>query len=219
MNCPFCGKTVDASGGIASFCPYCGQKLALSDDAHLNELLQRAENEEDYSKKHDLLLEARQYCPEHPEVEKRLLYIGRLWEKGGKPDFYRIPFWPLNALEKPNEFSRRERKRMLDSFFLNPELKCVAELFDDETAFFKEYYGRMAKDYLELFVKGATSNNSILFFRRSEKSRIRSCLTCVAAMLVNLESSPDVPQEDKPLMKEALLKASRLLFGEEPPVM
>ena len=215
MNCPDCGKTVDTSAGYPLFCPWCGHKLALSEDAGLNKLLTKAQAEEDYAKKREILLEAKRLYPDEIEVEKQLLYIGRLYEKGGKPDFYRIPFWPLNALEKPGEFSRRDRSKMLDSFLNNPELKRVAALSGDGEAFYKEYYTAMMIRYIDLFIKGATSNNSLFFFRRSEKNRVGRYTNCVRFMLNNLEASVDVPQETKAVLRQAILDAYRISFGAE----
>ena len=105
---------------------------------------------------------------------------------------------------------------MLERFFHDPEAERVAALAEDRTAFFAEYYGEMAKKYLEWFVKDASSNNSILFFRRSEKSRLVQYLACVHNMLMNLGISRDVPEAAKPLMRAAIERACRDVFGTEP---
>lgn len=213
MICPECRKEVRSPDGLPLFCPWCGTKLSLSGDAELNSLLTRADNERDYAKKHEILLDAAKRYSDNIEIEKRLLFIGRLWEKGGKPDFYRIPYWPLNALEKPGEFSARERAKMLSSFFDNPEVARIAALSGDERAFLSEYYHRMAADYIDLFIKNATSNNSFLFFRRSENNRLSRYAGCVKAMIANLENAEAVPQDLKPVMKQALLSGFRTVFG------
>lgn len=213
MNCPVCRKAIPVSDGLPSFCPWCGAKMALSEDVELNDLLLSAESERDYAKKREILLSALERYPGNIEIEKRLLYIGRLWEKGGKPDFYRIPFWPLNALEKPKEFPKRERIKMLESFFNDPNAARVAALSGDESAFYREYYTKMAADYMEWFIKNASSNVSFLFFKRSEQNRLNRCAQCVKTMLSNLEGSQAVPEDRKPLMRQALLDGFRTVFG------
>ncbi len=213
MNCPSCGKMLPLVGS-AAFCPHCGEKIVLSGDEGLNRLLLECENESDYAKKHALLMKAREQYPNEIEIEKRLLYIGRLWERGGKPDFYRIPFWPLSALEKPGDFSRKERAKMLSTFFKNPEAERVAALHADKAAFYNEYYIRMAAGYIEWFIKDCTTNNMVLFFRRSEKSRQFRYAECVRTMLTNLAASEDVSAQQKEWMATALKCAYEQVFGE-----
>ena len=213
MNCPYCVKPIDLTGGKPAFCPWCGRALKDEVDDELSIALQSADAEADTAKRHELLLMLREHYPQNIEVEKRLLFLGRLWERGGKPDFYRIPYWPLNALEKPGEFSKRQRKGMLDRFFSNPEFERVAALSEDKEAFRREYYRRMCADYSDLFIKKATSNNSILFFRRSEAGRLNHCIECLDSMLYNLHNSQYVPEDCRLPFRDALLDGFEDVFG------
>ncbi|MCR4622794.1 MAG: zinc ribbon domain-containing protein [Clostridiales bacterium] len=209
MNCPACGREIiDAQ---ARFCPYCAVSL---DAGELASILARADAETDQTKKRELLLEAKSRFPGDFEVEKRLLFQGRLGEKGGKPDFYRIPFWPLIALERPGEFSSRERSKMLDCFFGNPEIARVSALSPDPEAFEREYYEEMGFRYVDMFLKEANSNKYFLGFRRSERDVMGRCRAALNKMLINLRTSKDVPDRCRVPMEEALEKGFKRVFDK-----
>ncbi|MBO7359269.1 MAG: zinc ribbon domain-containing protein [Clostridia bacterium] len=209
MNCPRCGKQIiDIQ---ARFCPYCASELDAGECA---ELLALADKETDLSRKRELLLEARERFPGDFRVEKRLLFQGRLGEKGGKPDFYRIPFWPLTALERPEEYSRRERSKMLDSFFSNPDIERVAALSGDPEALKKEYFEEMGFGYVDMFLKEANSNRFFLGFRRSERDVKNRCRGSLDTMIKNLRTSEDVPDRYRALLEEALEKGFIRVFGK-----
>lgn len=209
MNCPACSRAIIDTG--ARFCPYCARPLDPGESA---EMLARADRETDLTKKRELLLEARERFPDDFEVEKRLLFLGRLGEKGGKADFYRIPYWPLMALERPGEFSARERAQMLDSFFGNPEIGRVAAMSGDPDAFEKEYFGEMGFRYVEVFLKESNSNKYFQGFRRSERDVRCRCRESLDRMVKNLRTSADVPETYRALMEEALEKGFARVFGQ-----
>ena len=94
MNCPKCGKEIIDTQ--ARFCPYCAAGLGTGESA---EILAQADRETDLTRKRELLLEARRRFPDDFQVEKRLLFQGRLGEKGGKPD-------ETDQLKKPFEVLR-----------------------------------------------------------------------------------------------------------------
>jgi hypothetical protein len=209
VNCPKCGKEIiDAQ---ARFCPYCAAELDTDECA---ELVFQADRETDLSRKRELLLKARERFPGDLRVEKRLLFHGRLGEKGGKPDFYRIPFWPLTALERPGEYSARERSRMLDSFFNNPDIARVAAMSGDPEALEKEYFEEMGFGYVDMFLKEANSNKFFLGFRRSERDVRSRCRVSLDTMIRNLRTSGDVPDRYRALLEEALEKGFIRVFGK-----
>lgn len=211
MKCPFCGKESEDRG---LFCCWCGAKLT-AEASEEEELIRAALDCEDPVRQHEKLLEAQARFPNSREVRRRLLYLGRMYERGGKPDFYRIPFWPLNALEKPRDFSARERKKMLDSFFRNPEIDAVGALFPDAAAFRQAYFDYMADRYVDMFIKSATSNNSFLGFRRRPADVTARCETAVVNMIAGLRRSEDVPEADKRPMEKALAAGFERQFGAD----
>ncbi|MBR6009168.1 MAG: zinc ribbon domain-containing protein [Clostridia bacterium] len=209
MNCPACGKEIIDTQ--ARFCPYCATRLDPGGSA---EILGRADGESDLTNKWALLLEARSRFPDDFQVEKRLLFLGRLGEKGGKPDFYRIPYWPLTALERPGDYSGRDRAKMLESFFGNPEIGRVAAMSGDPEAFEKEYFEEMGFRYVEVFMKEANSNRYFLGFRRSDRDVKYRCRGSLDAMIKNLRTSKDVPDRYRALTEEALEKGFIRVFGD-----
>ena len=190
MNCPKCGKEIIDTQ--ARFCPYCAAGLDAGESA---EILALADRETDLARKRELLLEARRRFPDDFQVEKRLLFQGRLGERGGKPDFYRIPFW-------------------LDSFFNNPDIARVAAMSGDPEALEKEYFEEMGFGYVDMFLKEANSNRFFLGFRRSERDVRSRCRVSLDTMIKNLRTSGDVPDRYRALLEEALEKGFIRVFGK-----
>lgn len=203
--CPKCGKTTLYEGEAPKFCAHCGGEFKIGEkkDEALDKLLKNALSEGDTAKRYQLLLKAREAYPDCYEVEKEILFLGRLYERGGKPDFYRIPYWPLAAYENPGEFSRKKREEMLTRFFENPEIDRVADLLGDKDAFWEEYLFRMAKGYVDLFLKGNNANSTFFGFRRREGEIMKRCAQSLVRMLANIEKA-DYPDEK---LRKTLVRA------------
>ena len=216
MECPLCKKTIDLNGKAPVFCPWCGHSLKdAGNEPEFEEMLDRARAETDSVKKHDILIKARETFGVRREIEKELLFLGRLYERGGKPDFYRIPYWPLNAIEKPREFSKRERQKMLDSFFKNPELERVANMYEDPNSLINEYLEHMAVEYVRVFMQGSNSNTFFLGFRRGHRDIVNRCEMCMKKMLQNLNELDGIPDEIRKPMHDALVKGFDIVFGKD----
>ena len=213
MNCTSCHKTISTLQGIPAFCPWCGCALERDERAELECMLDAIRAEQEPVRRHELIMEAEARFPDAIEPRQERLYLGRMWERGGKPDFYRIPFWPLNAIERPGQFPARERRRMLETFFHNPEVDEVSLLAPDRDAFYDDYYGTMAEKYVELFIKNSNANSFFLGFRRSAKDSLRRCAECVAAMLKNLAASAEIDEKAKLSLGRGLIKGFETVFG------
>lgn len=217
--CKSCGGKWEYADVLPKFCPLCGKEIAAEGENKVASLLAEAAKTEDPVKKHDILTEALKLAPADPEVNRQILCLGRMYERGGKPDFYRIPFWPLTALERPGELPRKEKEKMMDAFFRNPEVGRVAELFPDKSAFLAEYYDYMALMYVDIMMKGSTANNSFLGFPRRKEEVCRRCAGGLVNMLKNLEKAELPTTEQKQLLHASLIKAFGKVFedlnGEE----
>ena len=213
MNCPFCLKTIEVSGAAPAFCPWCGKALSASPEDGFAAELASAVAQEDPVKQHELLMDLKRRYPDQPEVERRLLYLGRMYERGGKPDFYRIPFWPLCALDKNAPVFPREREKMLASFFGNPEVERVAALFDDREAFLDEYYRYMCASFVDMFLKHANRNMMFLSFRRSERDVCARCAKQMQDILRAAEQSPLVPEAQRARLISSLRLGFEDVFG------
>ncbi len=213
MNCPFCLKNIEVSGAAPAFCPWCGKALTKAPDGGFASELASALGLEDPVQQHEQLLLLKQRYPDQPEVDRRLLYLGRMYERGGKPDFYRIPFWPLCALDKSAPLPRREREKMLASFFANPEVERVAGLFEDREAFLDEYFRYMCARYVDVFLKHANRNMMFLSFKRSERDICARCARQLQDILREAELSPHVPEDQRARLITSLKLGFEDVFG------
>ncbi len=213
MRCPECGRVFPVDGDAPRFCAACGAALH-ADDGGRCALLEAADEEPDAARRRERLLAAREAWPDDYEIERRLFYIGRLYERGGKPDFYRIPFWPLQALEHPRDFSARERSRMMEAFFENPEIPRVCALAPSEEVFWRDYLNEMAKEYVELFIKCASANSLFLGFKRRSNDVMRRSAACVAQMLRSIEEGTLVPEARRQALEAALWRGFGQVFPD-----
>lgn len=213
IRCPKCGKIFPSSGDAPRFCSACGAALQTERDDK-RALLNAADRETDARLRREKLLAAREAWPDDYEIERRILYIGRLYERGGKPDFYRIPFWPLQAVEKPREFSAKERRRMMEAFFENPELARVCALAPDEETFWRDYFDEMAAQYVELFIKCASTNSLFLGFKRRPNDVMKRSAACAADMLRNIEGGDLVPEAHRQTLEASLWRGFQRVFPD-----
>jgi len=211
--CTHCGAEYTYENEAPAFCSKCGHRLSLADG--LETELTAALKTEDTGARYEKLLEIRAAHPDAYPVEFEILCIGRMHERGGKPDFYRIPFWPLAAFETPKQFSKREREKMLVSFFENEDVMRVAALSEDEDAFYRAYYLRMARGYVDLCLKGRNSNASFWGFKRKPQDVMKRCAGPLKKMIENIENAGYPSEKDRGLLAEALRQAFILEFKEE----
>lgn len=232
IRCLSCGKETQFTSDTPHFCAHCARPFGAETPLResINTFIERARAEEDAARRYQILTAGKAELGEAFEIERELLFLGRLHERGGKPDFYRIPYWPLNALERPDEFSAKERKRMLDAFFDNPEYARVSALAPDPEAFRCEYFNYMAREYVRLFIAGNQANSQIFGFRRRIGETAKRCARCMARMLTRLNQTDEVRKADKLPLARALTYAfdtefeqydgARLLreaLGDRPP--
>ncbi len=219
VKCVKCGRETLYERDIPRYCAHCAGELrapGADENGEKRALLDRAHSEEDTSLRYSILLEAREKFPNDIDVEREILYLGRLYERGGRPDFYRIPYWPLNALENPNDYSPKDRRKMLSSFFDNPELERVMSLSNDKDAFLSEYMLHMAREYVGMFMKCASSNSLLFGFRRRQGEVMKRCSACMTRMLQNAEASELVPEGVKQTLVKSLWHAFILEFPDLP---
>lgn len=210
IRCAKCGEETAYSARPPKFCAYCGGIFAEEAE---NRHLKAALAEPDYAKKRELLLSARAECPDSYEIEMELLCLGRLYEKGRSADFYRIPFWPLQALETPRAFPEGERRKMLSSFFENPAIPPVLELAPSPDAFWRDYLKRMAREYVNIFIRSSSANSLILGFHRSERDVMRRSVPCALTMAENIRTSALVPEPLRKILEASVINA---VFSEFP---
>ncbi len=219
IKCVKCGRETLYENDIPRYCAHCAGELrapGADENGAKRAFLDKAHMEDDYPRRYSILLEAREQFPNDIDIEREILYLGRLHERGGKPDFYRIPYWPLSALENPSEYSQKDRQKMLLSFFRNPELERVMSLAGDKDAFFEEYMLHMAREYVSMFMKCASSNSMLFGFRRKQGEVMKRCAACMARMLQNAETSELVPEDKRKTVVKSLWHGFILEFPDLP---
>ena len=190
--CSKCGFTTLYESEEPVFCAKCANRFRSGMD--FEDKLKNALQAEDYGVKRERLIALGEKYGSVYEIELEILLIGRLYEKGGKPDFYRIPFWPLSAFETPREFSKKDRSKMLTTFFESEEVLKVKAICETEERFWNDYLFRSAKSYVELFIKSSNANSTFLGFRRRLGDTMKRSAWALCNMLANIDKA-DYPSE------------------------
>ena len=192
------------------FCARCAHRFCSGED--FRDDLKEALAGDDYAIRHEKLASLREKYENVYEIELEIMCLGRLYEKGGKPDFYRIPYWPLAAFDTPREFSKKEREKMVRTFFESENLLYVKGLAPNEEIFWNDYLFKMSMGYVELFIKSSNANSTFLGFRRRPGDTMKKCAYQLGNMLAVIDDS-DYPAENvRKILIESLKKAFLLVF-------
>ena len=149
MICRQCGKEITGEG--IAFCPFCGAKIAATENVQAS-----------LPERKKLLDQAKQACPDAPEIDWELLFIGtpNPKPKRGRMDFSIIKSWLLQIYRNPGEFSAEERNAMRHELFEGEKLRAILAASADPKAKMQEYLNRLGREYVDIFLKGATSSDS-----------------------------------------------------------
>ncbi len=208
--CSKCGFTTLYDLEKPVFCARCAHRFCSGED--FRDDLKEALAGDDYAIRHEKLASLREKYENVYEIELEIMCLGRLYEKGGKPDFYRIPYWPLAAFDTPREFSKKEREKMVRTFFESENLLYVKGLAPNEEIFWNDYLFKMSMGYVELFIKSSNANSTFLGFRRRPGDTMKKCAYQLGNMLAVIDDS-DYPAENvRKILIESLKKAFLLVF-------
>lgn len=205
LICGACGYQTESGPEGIAFCAKCGARLQPA--MGVREEIALALLQNDLSARYEMLLKIREKFPDTYAVEFEILVIGRMHERGGKPDFYRIPFWPLSVFETPAQYKKKEQAKMLNSFFENPEAHRVCALSEDRDAFWKDYYFRMARGYVDICLKGKYETTSIFGFRRKNNDVMKRCAPQLVKMLANIEKAEYPDRQHREILADAMKRA------------
>lgn len=208
--CSKCGFTTLYDLEKPVFCAKCANRFAPGGD--FRDDLKEALAVGDYALKHEKLILLREKYESVYEIELEILCIGRLYEKGGKPDFYRIPYWPLAAFDTPRDFSKKEREKMVRTFFESENVLHVKALAPCEEVFWKNYLLKMSMGYVELFIKSANANATFLGFRRRPGDTMKRCAYQLGNMLAGIDDSVYPAENIRKTLIESLKKAFLSVF-------
>ena len=150
MICRQCGKEIMGEG--ISFCPYCGAKLSAGETAtassaskEAEEWVRKALRVTSLPERKKILDQAKKACPDAPEIDWELLFIGKPnpKPKRGRMDFSIIKSWLLQMYRNPGEFSAEERDAMRHELFEGEQLRAILATAPDPAAKMQEYQDRL----------------------------------------------------------------------------
>lgn len=208
--CSKCGFTTLYDLEKPVFCAKCANRFRTGED--FDDELKLALKAEDFALRYKNLCSLREKYADEYEIELEILCLGRLHEKGGKPDFYRIPYWPLAAFDTPKEFSKKDREKMLKIFFESGEVLRVLALAPSEDTFWNDYLFRMSMGYVELFIKSSNANSTFLGFRRRLGDTMKRCAYQLGGMLAAIQDSVYPDPCIRKTLSENLKKAFLCVF-------
>lgn len=203
FSCPHChGEVPQAPGQPVRFCPLCGQSVGPVRQP--SPLKARLDAERKPARRHEIIRQALRENPDDFDANEALLYHGRLHEpmaRGRGIDFSIVKCHLLSVFESPGAYGEEALAAKYDELLRGPQLQRTMALAPDPQAFFREYVFRLAREYVDLFIRGDSRNSRLAFgFGRSGESLARRCAEPVRGMLAEITLSP------------RLTDAERLLF-------
>ena len=208
--CVKCGKEITGEG--VSFCPYCGARL-VSDEKHISEeaaeWIEKALKVTSLPERKKILDQAKKECPNDPEIDWELLFIGTQDPKParGKMDFSIIKSWLLQIYRKPDDFSREKRDAMRQELFEGPQLQAVLAASEDPEGKMREYLERLCREYVDIFLKEDNQLMGTIFGFRIGRNRTKILEEAVSEMIRRIESDDQLDAEQKQMLSEAMIQA------------
>lgn len=211
--CAYCGHSLQVPEG--SFCPYCGERISEPTQAEPSELALLLEKEKNPKKKYKLIQAALSRNPDDFEANEALLYLGRLHEplRGKDIDFSVIKCHLLCIYDEPERLRPDTIEQKWAELFEGEALRRVMALSGDEKGFFVGYLRRLAREYVELFIRGSNRYASFAFgIPRPPDSMARSCGVPVARMVERVAADERLPEETRQILVDALQKGYAAVF-------
>lgn len=211
MNCRQCGKEIAGEG--LSFCPYCGARLAEKAEKTVSteaaEWIRKAMKVSSLPERKKILDQAKKACPDDPEIEWELLFIGTPDPKPprGKIDFSIIKSWLLQIYRKPGDFSAEKRDAMRRELFDSPKLQAALKAFDNPEERMQEYLERICREYVDIFLKEDNQLMGTIFGFRIGRNRTKILEGAVAEMIQRIDADEKLTPEQRRLLTDAMRKA------------
>ena len=218
MSNPVCPRCHREAVAEAAFCAYCGTPIAQKKELprELQEILRKIEKQEDPVKKHKLIEEAIAQYPDSLELAEEKLYLGRLHERSTRTlDFSVIKCFVWHLYLTPGEFSEEKKNEMRREIVSHPDLLRCLELADDKELYMRRYLERLAREFVDLFLKGSTRYNGSFFGMRLGGRMAKTLADPMARMLRNIHADLELTGEERDMMYDALYRAFMLETGNE----
>ena len=216
-TCSKCLKEISIENIM--FCPFCGSELINNnEDKASQEVIQeiaKCEKIENPVKKHKKLMELRSIFPNTLEIERAILFFGRLHERSAKKiDFSVIKCYLLQMYLTPEEFTENQKIEMQDELFNSPQLQHCLSLTNSKEQFFNDYLQELSKRYIELFLL-SSSKYMPTFFGFSSKSKAPLNLAIpVGVMYKEILLSTTINEQQKMQLYKALYAGFKQVLGD-----
>ena len=209
--CRQCGKEITGDG--ISFCPYCGSRLeaipekAVSKEAE--EWIRKSLSVTSLPERKKILEQAKKACPEDPEIDWELLFIGTPDPKPprGKVDFSIIKSWLLQIYRKPDDFSAEKRDAMRHELFHGAQLQSVLASCENQEQKMREYLERLCREYVDIFLKEDNQLMGNIFGLRIGRNRTKILENAAAEMIRRAEGDELLSDEEKQMLRESMIRA------------
>ncbi len=211
MTCGQCGR--EAAGEGIAFCPYCGAKIVADENAQTSaeaeEWVRKALKITSLPERKRLLDQAKQACPDAPEIDWELLFIGapNPKPKRGRMDFSIIKSWLLQIYRNPGEFSAEERNAMRHELFEGEKLRAILAASADPKAKMQEYLNRLGREYVDIFLKEDNRLMGNIFGFRLGKNRMKPVEDAVNGMIRLMEADEKLSEEQRTALTGAMRQA------------
>lgn len=207
-KCPHCGMEVQKTSAVpVRFCPFCGKTLG-NGAQRPSDLEKRIQAEKNPKKKYKIIQDALAAAPDDFDANLALLYHGRLHESlahGNKLDYSIIKCHLLSIFQTPDQYTPQELEAKCEELLHGAQLQKTMALSPDPDALFAEYIYALAAQYVDLFIRGDTRNNSVGFgFMRSQASLARRCAPVVRGMLAVIAGADRLTFPERQLLTAAL---------------
>ena len=211
MTCRQCGR--EAAGEGIAFCPYCGAKIVAAENgqtsAEAEKWVRKALKIASLPERKKLLDQAKQACPDAPEIDWELLFIGtpNPKPKRGRMDFSIIKSWLLQIYRNPGEFSAEERNAMRHELFEGEKLRAILAASADPEAKMQEYLNRLGREYVDIFLKEDNRLMGNIFGFRLGKNRMKPVEDAVNGMIRLMEADEKLSEEQRTALTGAMRQA------------
>lgn len=192
------------------------QSKAVPGHMDKTDLLYEAKLSDDPVYAYACLKKAETLDPDNLEVQRALLMLGRLHERGKNPaDYSAIKSYLLHSFEHPEKYREEELKAAAGQLFSDPQLLRCLSLTPDTQAFTEQYLDDLSEEYMRIFITG-DSSHAPRVFGFSARIKMNTYLARPVSDLVsNALQSPFLMQDQRRMVARAIYKAfSRQMGGE-----
>ncbi|MBR6028099.1 MAG: zinc ribbon domain-containing protein [Clostridia bacterium] len=211
-TCGNCGKTIQEAG--SRFCPFCGAALKKEASPAAAEWLKKARAATSLREREKILRQALTACPDDPDLEFELLFIGHE-RPAWRMDYTIIKSFLLEIYRQPGRFTAAQRDEMRLELFGDPQLARCQALSGDPEACLRSYLQRLCEEYVEVFLEGDSRVMGTWFGLRLDRDKRRRLTGPVSAMRKAVEEDEGLTAEQRGLLTEALNRAFEARVGAD----